>query len=1000
MTYPRGSVGTYTNWTCPPDSELRGGGGDYWTAYFTDTDGYDELYFAFNVMWRPGFDFVNGGKLPFLAGGPVNTQDATKPTEEMGFDCILMFRTSAEDSRTTGRIQYYVYHQNCPDPRYAESREWVNPSGDPFIFDVSDSTWYNIAVRIKVNSWANGVGNRDGFIEGFIDGQFIMGMYNLEFLSGINEGMGLDRMGIASFFGGCSINHAAKRDEWAWLDDFVVWYYGEGEDVPRGFDHWSQDQIMELPNLKTKTPPPVEEDTMHITTPINLHTTLVGGSFISLAWDYPPDSLAPKGYKIYWLDKEGIALGKNYTIGNLRPNTTYTIAVSSYDDFEESDPTAELVITTTAPDTIPPAMPTNLHSTFINERTITVAWDESTDNVAVDGYLVYVNGLKVAQSFITEYSVLGLQASTSYNIAISAVDAENNESPQTAAISISTTAPDLTPPSVPQGLEATLVTQNSIGIEWEESTDNVQVDGYYIYINGIQRALSLMNSFTISGLSAGIEYIITVSAYDHMDNESDKSDAVFARTRNPDGQVVVKFPEVEILRVETEEEEEDITRSVSTISSFGHVETIEYGVTITELTDEGNVNVSRDDDLETGRNTLYLVQKTTQVVHGDRVQYGLQALYYFDEGVGGVILDKSTSDDPIDLEIADLSQVAWLPGQGLKVEGSTIISSTEVPTRLIDALKSTNEITLEAWIRTSKVNQSGPARILSISKDNFNRAATLGQVGDPTSYNYSVRMNTSEADDNGLPEIFTTEDFISMQLHHVVYTRDYLGEEHIYLDGAPVYSGSRGGDFSSLGDDYLVSIANELSGERPWEGTFYLLAIYNKALFSHEVIQNFSAGLGEIRYTTELPVEHNISYEIRPFVLTDQGIVYGDVQGVLNENILYNTGEDSVYLALYPNPSDGDFYVHVECALADAGDAFLRIVDMMGKVVYHEVLEELPAICEENSLIDPNAEGPPSLDTGINDKLIPLSGLLKEGIYSVMLVVGHKVVASRLVVQH
>ena len=68
MTYPRGSVGTYTNWTCPPDSELRGGGGDYWTSYFTDTDGYLECYFAYNVMFRPGFDFVNGGKLPFLAG--------------------------------------------------------------------------------------------------------------------------------------------------------------------------------------------------------------------------------------------------------------------------------------------------------------------------------------------------------------------------------------------------------------------------------------------------------------------------------------------------------------------------------------------------------------------------------------------------------------------------------------------------------------------------------------------------------------------------------------------------------------------------------------------------------------------------------------------------------------------------------------------------------------------------------------------------------------------
>jgi hypothetical protein len=104
-------------------------------------------------------------------------------------------------------------------------------------------------------------------------------------------------------------------------------------------------------------------------------------------------------------------------------------------------------------------------------------------------------------------------------------------------------------------------------------------------------------------------------------------------------------------------------------------------------------------------------------------------------------------------------------------------------------------------------------------------------------------------------------------------------------------------------------------------------------------------------------------------------------------------------MKLYPNPSNGDIYVHIDCALSDAGDAFLRVTDMMGQVVYNLVMETLPVICEENSLKNPYAQdltGPE--DTGLPDTLIPLSGLLNEGIYSVMLVVGDNVVTERMII--
>ncbi|GAI27587.1 unnamed protein product, partial [marine sediment metagenome] len=99
--------------------------------------------------------------------------------------------------------------------------------------------------------------------------------------------------------------------------------------------------------------------------------------------------------------------------------------------------------------------------------------------------------------------------------------------------------------------------------------------------------------------------------------------------------------------------------------------------------------------------------------------------------------------------------------------------------------------------------------------------------------------------------------------------------EKIFVNGQECYTGMRSGDFSSMGDDYYLSIANELSGDRPWIGSYYLLAIYNQALNKTEIDQNYAAGLGEIRFTTNLLVEPNVTYLVTPFARTNQGVIYG-----------------------------------------------------------------------------------------------------------------------------
>jgi poly(3-hydroxybutyrate) depolymerase len=92
-----------------------------------------------------------------------------------------------------------------------------------------------------------------------------------------------------------------------------------------------------------------------------------------------------------------------------------------------------------APDTTPPTVPLNLAGTAVSSSRINLAWIASTDNVAVTGYKIYRNGLKVGTSAITSYSDTGLSGSTAYNYTVSAYDATgNNSAPSSPGISVKT----------------------------------------------------------------------------------------------------------------------------------------------------------------------------------------------------------------------------------------------------------------------------------------------------------------------------------------------------------------------------------------------------------------------------------------------------------------------------------------------------------------------------------------------------------------------------------
>ena len=89
---------------------------------------------------------------------------------------------------------------------------------------------------------------------------------------------------------------------------------------------------------------------------------------------------------------------------------------------------------------------------------------------------------------------------------------------------------DTEPPSIPQNLVASDITETSLRLQWDESTDNESVVGYDIYFNDAFKVSSTSNIITINNLTSNTEYTIKVRAKDSMNNISDFSSSIVAKT--------------------------------------------------------------------------------------------------------------------------------------------------------------------------------------------------------------------------------------------------------------------------------------------------------------------------------------------------------------------------------------------------------------------------------------------------------------------------------------
>ena len=235
-----------------------------------------------------------------------------------------------------------------------------------------------------------------------------------------------------------------------------------------------------------------------------------------------------------------------------------------------------------------------------------------------------------------------------------------------------------------------------------------------------------------------------------------------------------------------------------------------------------------------------------------RVQSGLVVLYDFQADSGDVVYDRAGSKQPINLKIEDAAAVRRFSGS-LQIRSETLIRNNSGVKRLMSAIKRSGELTAEVWIEPRSTNQSGPARILSLSKNSTQRNLTLGQDGD----RFDVRFRSTETSDNGLPSVSSESGAVTRDLTHLVYTRTASGDTRVYVNGQVNIAKSVEGTVKNWNRSYSLMLGNERDGSRPWLGTYHLVAIYSRALSEQEVQQNYAAGSGVQSTLTLAKVERD-----------------------------------------------------------------------------------------------------------------------------------------------
>jgi chitodextrinase len=189
---------------------------------------------------------------------------------------------------------------------------------------------------------------------------------------------------------------------------------------------------------------PTGGDNQAPTAPTNLVATGHTSTTISLSWTASIDNVGVAGYRIFeGATQVGTSTTTAFTATGLTASSTHSYTVVATDAAgNASSASAAATATTDAPtpDTTAPSAPSGLRSSGTTDRTITLGWTASIDNVAVTGYQIFEGTAQVGTSTTTTFTATGLAATSTHTYTVTAVDAAGNHSAASNAVTATTSA--------------------------------------------------------------------------------------------------------------------------------------------------------------------------------------------------------------------------------------------------------------------------------------------------------------------------------------------------------------------------------------------------------------------------------------------------------------------------------------------------------------------------------------------------------------------------------
>ena len=266
------------------------------------------------------------------------------------------------------------------------------------------------------------------------------------------------------------------------------------------------------------------KDTTAPSVPLNLKVVTVSTSMARLSWNNSVDNIAVTGYDVYINGtKKYSTVTDSVTVNNLKADSSFSIAVRAFDSSGNAS-ALSVPITVKAgsnKDTTAPSVPLNLKVVTATTSMARLSWDNSTDNTAVSGYDVFINGTKKYSTVTDSVTVNNLKADSSFSVAVRALDSSGNASAFSVAIAVKAGSnKDTIAPSVPLNLKVVTVSTSMASIAWDNSIDNTAVSGYDVFINGLKKYTTVTNSVTVNNLKADSSFSVAVRAFDSSGNAS------------------------------------------------------------------------------------------------------------------------------------------------------------------------------------------------------------------------------------------------------------------------------------------------------------------------------------------------------------------------------------------------------------------------------------------------------------------------------------------------